>query len=229
MFKDRADAGRKLAARLTRFKDKHPLVLALPRGGVTVGFEISQRLGAPLDVVLVRKIGAPMQPELAIGAVADGEHPELVVNREVVELLGLPELYLLEARDQQLAEIERRRAIYIGSRPRPPIAGSTAIVVDDGIATGATARAALLAVRRAGPSRLVLAVPVAAPDTIAELRRNVDEVECLEMPPDLMAIGLHYENFQQVTDDEVIEMLAKAAQMTEAANRGPNASNRAKG
>ena len=184
-------------------------MLALPRGGVSIGVEIARALAAPLDVVLVRKIGAPFQEELAVGAVADGEHPEMVVNREIVTLLNLPERYLNEERDRQLIEIERRRTLYLAGRPRPGIAGKTAIVVNDGIATGATMRAALLAVRRAGPRRLVLAVPVAPADTIAELRHDVDEVVCLETPADFGAISLYYENFRQVTDSEVIAMLAE--------------------
>jgi putative phosphoribosyl transferase len=221
MFSDRADAGRRLAARLLRFKAEHPVVLALPRGGVAVGIEIARALGAPLDVVLVRKIGAPMQPELAIAAVAEGEPPELVVNRDIMELLGVPESHLTELRDRQLEEIARRRALYIGGRPRAAIAKKTAIVVDDGIATGATVRAALLAVRRAGPSRLVLAVPVAPADTIAELRRDVDVIECLETPADLVAIGMFYEDFRQVTDDEVTAMLAEAARALPAESAQP--------
>jgi putative phosphoribosyl transferase len=213
MFSDRAEAGRRLAERLARFKAGHPLVLALPRGGVAVGFEIAQALAAPLDIVLVRKIGAPMQPELAIAAVADGERPEMAVNRDIVEALGIPEAYLTEERDRQLEEIERRRALYLAGRPRPAIKGKTAIVVDDGIATGATMRAALLAVRRAQPSRLVLAVPVAPASTIADLRRDVDEIECLEAPADFGAISLYYENFRQVTDSEVSAMLSEAARL----------------
>lgn len=216
MFKDRVEAGCQLAQRLLRFKEERPLVLTLPRGGVVVGFEIAQRLAAPLDVVLVRKIGAPMQPELAIGAVADGEHPEMVVNRDIVQMLDVPESYLTEARDRQLEEIDRRRALYVGDRRRPDIEGKTAIVVDDGIATGATARAALLAVRRARPKRLILAVPVAPPDTIEELRRDVDEIECLDTPADFFAIGAHYRDFQQVTDEEVTAILAEAARFGEA-------------
>jgi putative phosphoribosyl transferase len=220
MFEDRKQAGRELAKKLLRFKDQSPVVLALPRGGVTIGFEIARRLNAPLDVVLVRKIGAPVQPELAVAAVADGEHPEMAVNRDVVELLSIPESYLAEERKRQLEEIERRRALYVGDRPRPPVAGHTAIVVDDGIATGATVRAALAAVRRAGPSHLVLAVPVAPAETIAELRPDVDEIECLETPPDFMAIGSYYEDFLQVTDDEVIAMLAEAARFAPAQAAG---------
>lgn len=211
MFSDRTDAGRRLAERLQRFKADHPLVLALPRGGVAIGVEIARALAAPLDVVLVRKIGVPFQEELALGAVADGDHPEMVVNRDLAKLLELPDGYLDKERDRQLAEIERRRKLYLAGRPRPGIAGKTAIVVDDGIATGATMRAALLAVRRAGPKRLVLAVPVAPAETIAELRHDVDEVVCLETPPDFGAISLYYEDFRQVTDSEVVAMLAETA------------------
>lgn len=225
MFSDRADAGRQLAERLMRFKAKSPLILALPRGGVAIGFEIARLLSAPLDIVLVRKIGAPFQPELAVGAVADGEQPEMAVNREIVALLDLPETYLAEERDRQLKEIERRRALYLAGRPRPGIAGKTAIVVDDGIATGATMRAALHAVRRAKPARLVLAVPVAPADTIAELRRDVDEVECLETPADFGAISVYYEDFRQVTDSEVTEMLEKAIGFAAAAGDSPRNGN----
>ena len=211
MFSDRAEAGRRLAEQLQRFRADQPLVLALPRGGVTIGVEIARALAAPLDVVLVRKIGAPFQEELAIGAVADGEHPEMVVNRHITALLDIPESYLNEERDRQLIEIERRRKLYLAGRSRPGIAGKTAIVVDDGIATGATMRAALRAVRRAGPKRLVLAVPVAPAETIAELRHDVDEIVCLETPPDFGSISLYYEDFRQVTDSEVIAMLAETA------------------
>jgi putative phosphoribosyl transferase len=157
------------------------VVLALPRGGVSVGFEIAKALGAPLDVVLVRKIGAPFQPELALGAVVDGDRPETVLNEEIVRALGVPESYLAKARARQLEEIERRRARYFAGRTRVPVEGRTAIVVDDGIATGATMEAALHARRRARPRRLVLATPVAPPDTIERLRPEADEVVCLAM------------------------------------------------
>ncbi len=220
MFRDRTEAGCKLGERLLRFKAKHPLVLALPRGGVAVAFEIARMLAAQLDVVLVRKIGAPMQPELAIGAIADGEHPETVVNRDVVDALGIPVSYLEEERERQLTEIERRRKLYLAGRPRPTIAGKTVIVVDDGIATGATMRAALRAVRRAGPKRLVLAVPISSAQAISELQHDVDDVECLELPEDLWAIGGHYEDFTQVTDSDVTTMLQEAARFVEAESSG---------
>ena len=143
LFADRRDAGRRLAERLGRFKDRHPVVIALPRGGVPVGFEIAKALDAPLDLALVRKIGAPYQPELAIAAVVDGEHPETVVNEVIAASLHVPEDYLQDEAARQLQEIDRRRQLYLGDRPRAGVGGHVAIVVDDGIATGATVRAAL--------------------------------------------------------------------------------------
>jgi putative phosphoribosyl transferase len=209
-FANRADAGRQLAARLLHLKDADPLVLAVPRGGVPVGFEVAQALGAPLDLVLVRKIGAPFQPELAMGAVVDGEHAETVLNEEIVAALDLPKDFIREETARQLAEIERRRKAYLGDRPRPRIAGRSAIVVDDGIATGATIRAALHAVRRNGPKRLVLATPVAPPDTVERLRSDADDVVCLEAPESFFAIGQFYLDFAQLEDDEVTDLLRRA-------------------
>ena len=211
-FADRAAAGRRLAEALRRFENERPVVLALPRGGVPVAYEVAKALGAPLDLVLVRKIGAPFQPELAIGAVVDGERPELVLNRDLVEDYGIPESYLEKERERQLAEIERRRQLYLAGRPRAPVADRTAIVIDDGIATGATMEAALRATRKAGPRRLVLAVPVAPPDTIERLRGEVDEVVCLMMPAFLGAIGSFYRDFRQLEDEEVVQLLEQAAQ-----------------
>ena len=212
VFTDRTEAGRRLAQQLERFKDQQPVVLALPRGGVPVAYEVAKALEAPLDLVLVRKIGAPFQPELAIGAVVDGERPELVINRDVVDEYRIPESYLESERRRQLEEIERRRHLYLAGRPRVPVRDRTAIVIDDGIATGATMEAALHATRRAGPKRLVLAVPVAPPDTLERLRPEVDEVVCLMVPAFLGAIGSFYRDFRQLGDDEVIELLRQAAQ-----------------
>jgi putative phosphoribosyl transferase len=211
VFADRTEAGRQLAERLARFKTEQPLVLALPRGGVPVGFEVAQALDAPLDLILVRKIGAPMQPELAIGAVVDGDQPETVLNRDLVDDLQISERYLEGERARQLEEIERRRRLYGSGRAKIEVRDRTAIVVDDGIATGATMEAALHAVRRAGPRRLVLAVPVAPPETIARLRPQVDEIECLMMPEYLGAIGMFYADFRQLSDGEVVALLERAA------------------
>ena len=210
-FADRAEAGRRLGEKLEHLRDRQPLVLALPRGGVAVGFEIAQALAAPLDIVLVRKIGVPWQPELALGAVSDGAEAEKFIDDQLAALLSLPEHYIEEETARQLAEIERRRQIYCAGRPPLDIKGRTAILVDDGIATGATMRVALRAARRRGPARLVLAVPVAPPDTLAELGKEADETVCLETPPMLGAIGFYYHDFHQMSDEVVTELLARAS------------------
>lgn len=211
MFLDRRDAGRKLAAKLSHLAPDKPVVLALPRGGVPVGFEIARALGAPLDLVLVRKIGVPWQPELALGAVTDGGDPEVFIDRRMVEELAIPEDYIAEETARQTAEIERRRRVYHAGRAPLEIAGRPAIIVDDGIATGATMRVALQATRHRNPSRLILAVPVAAEDTLARLRPEADDVVCLQTPADFRAIGLFYRDFHQLRDAEVSDILARAA------------------
>ena len=210
-FADREAAGRQLAAKLAHLKEREPVVLALPRGGVAVGFEIARALEAPLDIVLVRKIGVPWQPELALGAVTDGASPEIFIDRDLADSLDIPDSYIEEETARQLEEIERRRRSYCEGRPALEIAGRTAIVVDDGIATGATMRVALQAVRRRGPARLVLAVPVAPPDTLAALATEADEAVCLEAPSRLGAIGYFYRDFHQMSDAEVTDLLARAA------------------
>jgi putative phosphoribosyl transferase len=202
-FKDRSDAGRQLATALAGYKDQRPVILALPRGGVPVAAEIATKLEAPLDLVLVRKIGVPSQPELAMGAVVDGSSPIVVRNEEVIGLVGIDEKRFNAVRDRELAEIERRRQHYLGDRPRIDLAGRVAIVVDDGIATGMTTRAALRSVAARKPSKLVLAVPVAPTDSVAALRREVDDLVCLETHENFYAIGLYYADFRQVSDDEV--------------------------
>ncbi len=217
IFEDRHDAGIQLAQELLRFEDRDPAVLALPRGGVPVAFEVARALDAPLDLVLVRKIGTPMQPELAAGAVVDGGAMEFVRNEDVIAAARIPESWLREQAVRELAEIERRRRLYVGGRARVPIDGRTAIVVDDGIATGATTRAALRAVRRRHPKQLVLAVPVAPEETLAALRAEVDEVVCLATPHPFGAIGRFYRDFRQLEDDEVRELLARAERPSERA------------
>ena len=208
-FIDRMDAGRRLAKALAHYKAQRPVVLALPRGGVPVAAEVATVLDAPLDLILVRKIGVPFQPELAMGAVVDGGKPVIVRNEDVISLAGVSEREFNATCDQQLAEIERRRKLYLGDRPHPQIAGRTVIVVDDGIATGATTRAALQAIRMRKPSKLVLAVPVAPTESLKELRGEADEIICLEDYEDFGAIGLFYSDFRQVSDTEVIEILAR--------------------
>ncbi len=208
-FSDRTAAGRRLAAALAEYKAQQPVVLALPRGGVPVAAEVAAKLDAPLDLILVRKIGVPFQPELAMGAVVDGGSPTVVRNDDVIRHAGIDEQEFKTICDRELAEIERRRFLYLGNRGRADVAGHTAIVIDDGIATGATTRAALQATRIRGPKKLVLAVPVAPTDTLADMRHEADEVICLEDHAFFGAIGLYYRDFSQVADQEVIEILGR--------------------
>ncbi|MGH6811290.1 MAG: phosphoribosyltransferase [Methylocella sp.] len=208
-FKNRSAAGRGLATALAQYKERLPIVLALPRGGVPVAAEVAAALGAPLDLILVRKIGVPAQPELAMGAVADGAAPIVVRNAEIIQRSGVTETEFNAVRDAELAEIERRRRRYLGARARADVAGRTIIVIDDGIATGATMRTALRAVRARAPRELVLAVPVAAKDTLDELRNESDSIVCLDSPTWLEAVGFFYDDFRQVTDAEVIATLAR--------------------
>lgn len=210
MFRDRKEAGERLAAQLVHLKDRQPVVLALPRGGVAIAFEIARRLGAPLDVVLVRKIGVPWQPELALGAVSDGAAPEVFIDERMAAALSIPDDYVRNETARQAAELERRRQIYCAGRPPVAVEDRTAIVVDDGIATGATMRVALRAVRRRGPAWLVLAAPVAAAETLAALGGEADETVCVATPAGLGAIGFYYEDFHQMSDAEVGELLARA-------------------
>jgi putative phosphoribosyl transferase len=208
-FKDRADAGCKLFQALGAYKNQQPVILALPRGGVPVAARVAAALNAPLDLILVRKIGVPYQPELAMGAVVDGDKPLVVRNEDVIRFAGVDEPEFNAACDSELAEIERRRQHYLGSRERVEVAGRTAIVIDDGIATGATTRAALRATRMRKPKKLILAVPVAPTDSLAVMQQEADEVVCLEAHTDFRAIGRYYSNFWPVPDDEVIELLAR--------------------
>lgn len=214
MFRDRSDAGRQLAQRLGHLKDQQnpPVVLGLPRGGVVVAAEIARELGAPLDVLVVRKIGAPQQPELAIGAVTDGERPQYVLNQDLIDGLGVTPVYLNAEIAQQFMEVRRRQEDYRRGREPVPIADRVVIVVDDGIATGATVRAGITTLRRMDPARLVLAAPVAAPEPLDELRKLVDEVVCLSSPMNFMAVGRFYANFDQTTDQQVIALLEEAAE-----------------
>jgi putative phosphoribosyl transferase len=208
-FKDRTDAGRQLAKALVGYKDQQPVVLALPRGGVPVAAEVAATLQAPLDLILVRKVGVPFQPELAMGAVVDGGSPLIVRNDDVIREAGIDEQEFKAVCNVELAEIERRRQRYLGGRARLNVGGRTAIVVDDGVATGATTRAALRATRMRNPKKLVLAVPVAPTDAVAELRSEADDVICLEDHELFGAIGFYYANFRQVLDDEVVGLLKR--------------------
>ncbi|MEO8122612.1 MAG: phosphoribosyltransferase [Burkholderiales bacterium] len=210
-FADRDEARRALAQRLAQMKLEPPIVvLALPRGGVPIGAEVARVLNAGLDLLLVRKIGAPWQPELAVAAVVDGDRPEVVIDEAMLGMPGVDQEYIEAQSHLELLEIARRRALYMKGRERLPIGGTTVIVVDDGIATGTTVRAALKALRRKGPKRLILAVPVAPADTCRALRAEVDDLVCLSQPEPFRAIGLHYDDFHQLEDAEVMQALAAA-------------------
>jgi len=210
VFADRAEAGLLLAERLAAMDLAAPLVLALPRGGVPVAAEIATRLKAPLDVAFVRKLGAPDQPELAIGAVADGSSPEIVLNTELVEAMGLSEDFIAAEAARELAAIERQRKEYEGLRAKVDPAGRTVIIVDDGIATGMTMQAALRSIKRQRPARLIAAAPVASRQASIMLRREADQVVWLSAPRRFGSVGYFYRSFAQVSDEDVTQMLKEA-------------------
>lgn len=210
VFKNRTDAGRQLADQLKKYAGKRDaIVLALPRGGVPVGFEVARALDAPLDVFLVRKLGVPGREELAMGAIASGG--VRVVNEDVVRELGIPPRWLDMAAADEMPELRRREEAYRDARPAPDVREKTVILVDDGLATGATMRAAVAALRRMGPAKIVVAVPVGASQTCDEFRKLADEVVCVQQPDPFWAVGSWYRDFEQTTDDEVRELLARAA------------------
>ena len=209
-FRDRADAGRQLATKLNDYAGRPDLlVLALPRGGVPVAFEVAQALGAPLDVFLVRKLGVPGHEELAMGAVASGG--TRVLHADVVDALEIPNPVIDAVAAREQRELERRERAYRGDRPPPEVRGQTVILIDDGLATGSTMRAAATALRQRGAGRLVVGVPTAAPETCDEFRHEVDEIVCAITPEPFFAVGLWYQDFSETTDEEVRDLLARAA------------------
>ena len=207
VFRDRYDAGRKLAAKLERYRAERPLILGLPRGGVVVGYEVATALDAPLDVLLVRKLGAPGAEEFAIGAIAA---ETTLLNAPLIAELGIPRAYVASVVERERRELTRRERLYRGDRPVPEVKGRTVILVDDGLATGATAQAAIESVRRRGPARIVFAAPVCSPDGAAELAKVADDVVCFDCPADFRAVGFWYADFRPTTDAEVIECLRAA-------------------
>lgn len=209
LFKDRQDAGAQLADKLPPIDGHDAVVAALPRGGVPVGAVVAERLGLPLDVVLIRKVGMPGHRELALGAVSDGDGMQVTVNDHIAADMGLTHNDVVAMAKHELPEIERRRKLYFGDSPPISLHGHTAIVVDDGMATGATARQALRLLKGRGASRTILAVPVAPPSTVAALASHADEVICLLQPDPFFAVGSHYEDFTQVDDDEVVAILRR--------------------
>ena len=217
-FPDRRAAGRALARAVALRHLPDPVVLALPRGGVPVAFEVAQELGAPLDLVMVRKIGAPGHSEYAIGAIVDGDDPEVVIDRTIAAASGASQTYITQQIDASLKEIRRRRAAY-GVGASIDLAGRTAIVVDDGVATGSTVMVALKAVRKARPRRIVLAVPVAPADTFSKLRPYCDEIICLLKPRDFYAVGAYYDQFGQTSDAEVVRYLELSRSFAKHAGR----------
>ena len=211
LFRDRSEAGRVLAEKLKPYADRADvIVLALPRGGVPVGYEIAAALHAPLDVFLVRKLGLPGHEELAMGAIASGG--VRVVNPDVVRPLQIPDEIIDRVAQQELRELERRERLYRGNRPPPEVHGRTVILVDDGLATGSTMRAAVAALRQQRPARIIVAVPVGAVETCAEFRSEADDIVCARTPEPFYAVGLWYGDFSQTTDDEVRELLERAAE-----------------
>ncbi len=222
-FKDRSRAGELLAERLVGLGyDQEPglLVFGLPRGGVPVAYPVARRLKAPLDVWVVRKLGTPGHEELAMGAIASGGGR--VVNQEIVDSLQISADALLAAEQKQQAELKRREQLYRGNRPFPDLAGKTVLLVDDGLATGATMKAAIAAARQHHPKQLVVAVPVAPPDTVVEIQALVDEVVCLETPAFFQAVGLWYEHFPQTSDEEVLALLKAAHESVEQTTPAPS-------
>jgi putative phosphoribosyl transferase len=209
IYRDRSEAGKELATKLSTYKDRDDvLVLALPRGGVPVAFEVAQALNAPLDVFLVRKLGVPGHEELAMGAIATGG--VRVLNEEVVDDLKIPGSVIDFVAATELKELERRELAYRGNRPEPDVKGMTVILIDDGLATGSTIRAAAQALRQQGPARIVVAVPVSAPQTCDEYRIGVDEIICAATPDPFWGVGLWYHDFSQTTDEEVHHLLERA-------------------
>ena len=208
MFRDRIDAAQKLTQSLKEYESLKPIILALPRGGVPIGYEVAQALHAPLDILVVRKVGAPWNPEFGIGALAPGVE---ILDEDSLQTLGLTRSDLEGIIEEETLELNRRIRLYRGHDDFPDIAGKTVILIDDGLATGISTRAAILAIKKMNPSQLILAVPVGPQDTINKLKKLVDTLICLEVPPHFYAVGAFYHDFPQVSDAEVIDLLKRSS------------------
>lgn len=215
-FENRRAAGRQLAAELLARRVASPLVYALPRGGVPVGFEIAEALGAPLDLLFVRKIGVPGHEEIAAASIVDGEAPEIVLNEDVIKAMGISDEALAALAERELVEIERRREVYLEGAPPIAARGHTAVLADDGMATGASMLSAIAAVRHRAPARILVAVPVAAPEAVELVGAAADEVVCLSAPAHFRAVGLAYRDFHQLEDAEVVALMRAARRCTPA-------------
>ncbi|MER8781235.1 phosphoribosyltransferase [Mesorhizobium sp. M1006] len=223
MFRDREDAGAKLGLELSRLQLHQPIVLALPRGGVPVAVEVAKALHAPLDLLIVRKVGAPGNAELAVAAIVDGDPGEVVLNREIVETYALDEDALRVLIAKERPELERRRAVYRGNNKPMSIAGKTAIIVDDGAATGTTMKIAINALKRRSPREIIMAVPVSPQETVADLTREADRVVCLSQPGQFRALSYHYLRFPQLSDSDVVSAMDEAARSQTAGQHTPSA------
>ena len=206
-FTDRADAGRQLARLLADLELDQPLIYPLPRGGVPVAVEVAKRMAAPLDLLLVRKIGAPGNPEVALGALVEGADEQIVINEEIQRLSGADDAYLARAVAEQRAELERRKALYLRDRTRANPKGRTVVIVDDGLATGATMKAALIGLKRAGPQRIVVALPLAPKEALDEISAQADDILCINAVTSFHGVGSFYDDFHQLTDDETVGLL----------------------
>ncbi len=209
MFIDRQDAGRKLAESLKSYKSENPIILALPRGGVPIGYEVAKALEAPLDIFVVRKVGPPWNPEFGVGAVAPGVQ---ILDKSSLRMLGLTEADLAPTIEQEQKELNRRLRLYRQNEELPNVEGKTVILIDDGLATGISTRAAIQGIKKLKPAKVILAVPVGPPETVAFLKTLVDDLICLEVPRDFYAVSAFYLNFPQVSDEEVIRLLKLSKQ-----------------
>lgn len=213
IYEDRHDAGIKLAEKLTKYKNDKPVIMALPRGGVVIGYEVAKMLNAPLDIIVARKLGAPFQPELGIGAIAP--NGIRILNNELIRLLNIPESEIENIIQSETTEMNRRIDFYRKDLPQVDLKDKTVIVVDDGLATGVSTNAAVLAIKQMNPKKIILAVPVAPPNTASRFKKEVDEFLCLNQPPDFYAVGYYYKDFRQITDEEVIDLLQKSKYFSE--------------